>query len=219
MPRTTIPRIAERDTVIGNAAPMSTTCSHRRQSPPGGAKRARWMASGRVIASTAANSRGCAAVDAGLMRPSRVAKPYPTTLANPGIAMYFVMSKWAKNWTRPITAITVTPRTIRRIRVFSLSDRSMPSAASSSTPAQPKIEMRPRSAPFCSKVGSACRLADMYDAMTTQVKRTATTRIGWVPRSSPKAGRSQNTRYKPMTSPANMVEGPPEPPSGENIML
>ena len=64
----------------------------------------------------------------------------------------------------PIMAIAVTPTTIRRIRVLSLSAVSMPSAASSSTASQPTIEMRPRSAAFRSRVGIACRLADTYDA-------------------------------------------------------
>ena len=65
------------------------------------------MASGSAIASTAANSRGCAAVKAGLTRPQRPATlEYATTLANPGIDMYLVTSKRAKNWSRPMVGHT-----------------------------------------------------------------------------------------------------------------
>ena len=110
--------------------------------------------------------------------------------------MYLVRSTPVQNSITPSAAMAVASMTIRRRRVLSRSAWSIPSAASASTPTHPASTMRPRSAPFCSAVGTACRLADMYAATTAPAKIVAATRTGCLPRSSPRPGCWRATRYQ-----------------------
>ena len=192
---TTTARMAVRDTVIGSAAPIRPAWSQRLSRFPGGANLARLMASGNAIARTHANSSGCAAVAAGRFSPFRLSRSVADDWAvRPGMTMYFVASRPVKNCVMPRIAMAVAPITTRPSSFCSRSMVAMPSEAISRMPSQPQTRMTPRSAPFASRLGMACRLADTYVVMMAAANRMPAARMGWRPWAGASAGWSQVTR-------------------------